>query len=66
MSLCFKLRELQKKEAERKQLIEQASIMAQKIVSSKIGKQQYIESNQTNHAKRDRITEDMVAIIATL
>jgi len=55
-----------KKESERKQLIEQAIVLAQRVVSNKIGKQQYVENNQNNRTRRDRITEDMEDIIGSL
>jgi len=64
--LADKLLELQKKESERKQLIEQAIVLAQRVVSNKIGKQQYVENNQNNRTRRDRITEDMEDIIGSL
>ena len=64
--LRFQLQELQKKETELKQLIDQSVVLAQKVVSNKIGKQQYIDSNQNNQAKRDRISEEIEAIIDSL
>ena len=62
----FQLQELQKKEGERKQLIEQAIVLAQKVVGNKISKQQYVDNNQNNRIKRDRITEEMESIVASL
>lgn len=61
-----KLQELQKKETERKQLIDQSVLLAQKVVSNKIGKQQYLDSSQNNQNKRDRITEEIEAITASI
>ena len=62
----FQLQELQKKETERKQLIDQSVLLAQKVVSNKIGKQQYLDSSQNNQNKRDRITEEIEAITASI
>lgn len=61
-----KLQELQKKEHERKQLIDQAVLLAQKVVSNKIGKQQYLDNSQNNQSKRDRLTEEIEAITSSL
>eukprot|EP00794_Sanderia_malayensis_P007610 gene7610-8450_t len=61
-----KLQELQKKEHERKQLLDQAVLLAQKVVGNKMGKQQYLDSSQSIQTKRDRITDEIEAIIASL
>jgi len=61
-----KLTELQKKETERKTLIDQASALATKVVAGKISRPQYMESEQTAVAKREKLGEDIDNVLTTL
>lgn len=61
-----KLTELAKKDNERKTLIDQQSALATKAVSGKLNKQQYIDSEQTVVSKREKLSEDIDAILAVL
>lgn len=61
-----KLAELQKKESDRKSLVDQASTLTIKVVANKIGRQQYAENEQTALTKREKIGEEIDIILATL
>jgi len=61
-----KIGEIQKKEGERKALVDQASTLAVKVVAGKIGRQQYMESEQTAIAKREKLGEELDNLLSTL
>lgn len=61
-----KTSELQKKESERKSLVDQASTLASKVVAGKIGRPQYMESEQTIFMKREKLGEDIDTMLASL
>jgi len=61
-----KITEVQKKEAERKALVDQASTLAVKVVAGKLGRQQYMESEQTAIAKREKLGEELDNLLSTL
>lgn len=61
-----KIGELQKKESERKLLVDQASTLAIKVVAGKIGRQQYMESEQTAVGKREKLGEEIDTLLSTL
>ena len=62
----FQLSDLTKKETERKSLIDQLVALATKAVSGKLSKQQYADSEQVALAKREKITEEIETILASL
>jgi len=61
-----KIVELLKKEGACKALIDQASTLAVKVVSGKIGRQQYMESEQTTVAKREKLGEEIDNLLSAL
>lgn len=58
--------ELQRKEVELKRLMDEAIILAQKVVDGKINKQLYIEQDEANAAKREKLLMDIESIQETL
>jgi len=61
-----KVSELQKKELERKGLVDQASTLATKVVAGKIGRPQYMESEQAAVTKREKLAEEIDSLLASL
>merc|ERR1712023_317991 len=61
-----KTSELQKKETEKKGLVDQASTLAIKVVAGKIGRPQYMESEQAALTKREKLGEEIDSILASL
>jgi oligosaccharyltransferase complex subunit alpha (ribophorin I) len=61
-----KITVVQEKEAERKALVDQASTLAVKVVAGKLGRQQYMESEQTAIAKREKLGEELDNLLSTL
>merc|ERR1712212_549819 len=61
-----KTTEMQKKEVERKGLVDQASTLATKVVAGKIGRPQYLESEQQALSKREKLGEESDALLASL
>lgn len=61
-----KVGEIQKKEVERKGLVDQASALATKVVAGKIGRPQYMESEQQALTKRDKLGDDIDSLLASL
>merc|ERR1739844_206472 len=61
-----KIAELQRKEHERKALQDQAIVMAEKVVSGRMNKQTYVDNENNNKAKRDKLTEEIDVIASSL
>jgi len=61
-----KVGEIQKKEAERKALVDQVSALATKVVAGKIGRPQYVEGEQAALTKREKLGEEIDALLAAL
>jgi len=61
-----KLAELKKKETERKAVLDQLISLAEKVVGNKMGRPQYLESEQNASNKRARIAEDIDTLLASL
>jgi len=61
-----KVGEIQKKEVERKGLVDQASTLATKVVAGKIGRPQYMENEQQALSKRDKLGEEIDSLLASL
>jgi len=61
-----KVNDLQKKENERKVIVDQLVTLATRVVTNKIGRQQYIESEKNSMAKREKLGEDIDNVLATL
>ena len=64
--LCCQIGELQRKEHERKVLQDQAIIMAEKVVSGRMNKQTYVDNENTNKTKREKLTEEIDSIASSL
>ena len=65
--VCYlQVGEIQKKEVERKGLVDQASALATKVVAGKIGRPQYMESEQQALTKRDKLGDDIDSLLASL
>lgn len=61
-----KVAEIQKKEVERKGLVDQAGTLATKVVAGKIGRPQYMESEQQALTKREKLGEEIDSLLAAL
>ncbi|WP_395241789.1 hypothetical protein, partial [Salmonella sp. s51933] len=61
-----KVIEFQRKESELKRLMEDAIILAQKVVDGKINKQNYGECDEANAAKREKLGLEIESIQETL
>lgn len=61
-----KLAELKKKDSERKVLLDTLVTLTEKVVAGKIGRPQYLESEQTATAKRNKLGEEIDNLLATL
>lgn len=58
--------EIQRKEQERKQLLDQAIVLAEKVVSGRMNKTTYVENENTNKAKREKLSSEIKGIGETL
>ncbi|KAJ7382176.1 hypothetical protein OS493_036609 [Desmophyllum pertusum] len=54
-----KLTELQRKEHEKKQLLDAAIIMAEKVVNGRLSKPAYVEGETNNKTKRQKLSAEM-------
>jgi len=61
-----KIAELQRKEHERKQLLDQAIAMAEKVVSGRMNKQTYVDNENANKTKREKLNSEIKVIAETL
>jgi len=61
-----KLNELKKKETERKAVLDQLVTLAEKVVGGKMGRPQYLESEQSAMGKRGKLSEDIDLLLAAL
>jgi len=61
-----KVAEIQKKEVERKGTVDQASTLATKVVAGKLGRPQYLESEQQALTKREKLGEEIDALLSLL
>lgn len=61
-----KLTELQRKEHEKKQLLDTAIVMAEKVVSGRLSKPGYVEGEANNKAKRQKLSAEIESLAASL
>jgi len=61
-----KIVEIQRKEHERKQLLDQAIAMAEKVVGGRMSKQTYVDNENANKTKREKLSSDIKAVAETL
>jgi oligosaccharyltransferase complex subunit alpha (ribophorin I) len=58
--------DLQRKESDLKRLMEDAITLAQKVVDGKMNKQSYVESDEANAAKREKLSQEIESIQESL
>ena len=58
--------ELQRKEGDLKRLMDDAIQLAIKVVDSKIGKEKYVEADQANATKREKLSQEIESIQESL
>lgn len=58
--------EIQRKEHERKQLLDQAIAMAEKVVNGRMNKATYVDNESANKNKREKLSADIKGIAETL
>lgn len=58
--------ELQRKESEKKQLLDAAIVLAEKVVSNRLSKQAYVESDNSNKAKRQKLSAEIESLAVSL
>lgn len=61
-----KLTELQRKENEKKQLLDSAIVMAEKLVNNRLSKQGYLEGEGNNKTKRQKLSAEIESLAACL
>ena len=59
---AFQMTELQRKEVDLKRLMEEAMNLAIKVVDGKMNKQTYIDSDEANAAKREKLSQEIESI----
>ena len=64
--LLSQLTELQRKEHEKKQLLDGAIVLAEKVVNGRLSKPGYVESESNNKAKRQKLSVEIEAMAASL
>lgn len=62
----LQIAELQRKEHDRKQLLEQAILMAEKVVNGRMSKQAYVDGENQNKSKRQKLSGEIEAIESCL
>ena len=62
----FQLVDLQRKEGDLKHLMDDAIVLAQKVVDGKINKQSYVETDEANAAKREKLSQEIESIQESL
>ena len=65
-NLLFQMVDLQRKESDLKRLMEDAISLAQKVVDGKMNKQSYVESDEANAAKREKLSQEIESIQESL
>lgn len=58
--------DLQRKEGEKKQLLDAAIVLAEKVVSGRLSKPGYVESDNNNKAKRQKLSAEIESLAASL
>jgi len=69
MVFCFlllQLTELQRKEHEKKQLLDAAIVMAEKVVNGRLSKQAYVEGEGNNKTKRQKLSAEIETMAGSL
>lgn len=61
-----KLTDLQRKESEKKQLLDAAIVLAEKVVNGRLSKSSYVESEANNKAKRQKLSTEIESLAAVL
>lgn len=61
-----KVTDLQRKEGEKKQLLDAAISLAEKVVNGRLSKQGYVESDNSNKAKRQKLSAEIESLAAGL
>ena len=64
--LLLQLTELQRKEHEKKQLLDAAIVMAEKVVNGRLSKPGYVEGEANNKAKRQKLSAEIETMAASL
>lgn len=64
--LLLQLTELQRKEHEKKQLLDAAITMAEKVVNNRLSKQGYVEGEANNKVKRQKLSAEIETMAASL
>lgn len=62
----WQLTELQRKENEKKQLLDSAIVMAEKLVNNRLSKQGYLEGEGNNKTKRQKLSAEIESLAACL
>ena len=62
----FQLTDLQRKESEKKQLLDAAIVLAEKVVNGRLSKSSYVESEANNKAKRQKLSTEIESLAAVL
>ena len=62
----WQLTELQRKEYEKKQLLDSAIVMAEKVVNGRLSKQGYLEGEGNNKTKRQKLSAEIESLAACL
>lgn len=60
------MNDLQRKETDLKRLMDDAIILSQKVVDGKMSKQAYVEAEETNAAKREKLSQEIESIQESL
>ena len=62
----LQLTDLQRKEHEKKQLLDAAIVMAEKVVNGRLSKPGYVEGEANNKAKRQKLSAEIETMAASL
>ena len=62
----LQLTELQRKEHEKKQLLDAAIVMAEKVVNGRLSKPSYVEGEASNKVKRQKLSAEIETMAASL
>ena len=60
------MNDLQKKSSELKAILEESCMLAERVVSERIGKQQYLEQDKGNQQRITRLQQDIDSLVQTL
>ena len=63
---CFQMVDLQRKEKDVKRLMDEAITLAQKVVDGKMHKQTYVDQDEANAEKREKLSQEIENIQESL